>query len=222
MSAQEDKHEASELPLEERIDYLMVVAAMMAADGDADTNEVQKLRELCEALKLAPADTVSVIAQANEPDITRVQRALTRLKTSALKFTLMTDCLFMAFADGKIVPEEEAEISAIADALGITQKQVIALRKYVEAVLNIAKGEVPKEAAKRVLGEALAGAASVGAPIGAIALSGSVYGLSAAGITSGLAALGMGAGMLTGLGAAIGLGVGTYVGVKWLYGKVTT
>lgn len=66
-------------------------------------------------------------------------------------------------------------------------------------------------------------AAAVGTPIAAIYLSGSVVGLSAAGLTSGLATLGMGgflglSSMTTGIGVAVLLGVGVYAGVRKLTG----
>ena len=62
-------------------------------------------------------------------------------------------------------------------------------------------------------------AAVVGVPLAAIYLSGSVIGISAAGLTSGLAALGMGgllgfSSMFTGVGIAVLLGVGTYKGIR--------
>jgi len=66
-------------------------------------------------------------------------------------------------------------------------------------------------------------AAAVGTPLAAVYLSGSVIGLSAAGMTSGLATLGMGgmlglSSMATGIGVAVLIGVGTYAGVRKLTG----
>ncbi|MBF1279559.1 MAG: hypothetical protein HXM78_03720 [Neisseria lactamica] len=66
-------------------------------------------------------------------------------------------------------------------------------------------------------------AAAVGVPIAAIYLSGSVMGLSAAGITSGLSALGLGgvfglSGMVTGIGVAVLIGVAAHVGIRKLTG----
>lgn len=66
-------------------------------------------------------------------------------------------------------------------------------------------------------------AGAVGVPLAAIYLSGSVMGISAAGLTSGLATLGMGgllgfSSMFTGIGVAVLLGVGTYKGVKKVTG----
>lgn len=64
---------------------------------------------------------------------------------------------------------------------------------------------------------------AVGTPLAAVYLSGSVVGMSAAGMTSGLAALGMGgvlglSSMATGIGVAVLLGVGAYSGVRKLTG----
>lgn len=66
-------------------------------------------------------------------------------------------------------------------------------------------------------------AAAVGVPLAAIYLSGSVIGVSAAGITSGLATLGLGgmlgfSSMFTGIGVAVLIGIGTYKGLKKITG----
>jgi len=75
-------------------------------------------------------------------------------------------------------------------------------------------------ALKQVIKDGAANLAGVGVPIVAIAASGSVFGLGAAGITSGLAALGalVGGGML--LGAVIvvpAIALGAAYGVKKLF-----
>lgn len=72
--------------------------------------------------------------------------------------------------------------------------------------------------------ELSAKAAAVGTPLAAVYLSGSVIGMSAAGMTSGLAMLGMGgilglSSMATGIGVAILIGVGTYASVKKITGS---
>ena len=66
-------------------------------------------------------------------------------------------------------------------------------------------------------------ASAVGVPVAAVYLSGSVTGLSAAGVTSGLAALGLGgvlglSAMVSGIGVAIIGGVGAYKAVQWVMG----
>ena len=71
--------------------------------------------------------------------------------------------------------------------------------------------------------EIAAKAGAVGVPLAAIYFSGSVVGMSAAGITSGLATLGMGgllglSGMVTGIGVVVIVGVGAYKGIKTITG----
>lgn len=68
------------------------------------------------------------------------------------------------------------------------------------------------------LKELAAKAAAAGTPLAAIYISGSVIGMSAAGITSGLAALGMGMGMTGGLAVVAIIGVLSYKGVQHLTG----
>jgi hypothetical protein len=71
--------------------------------------------------------------------------------------------------------------------------------------------------------EIAAKAGAVGVPLAAIYYSGSVVGMSAAGITSGLATLGMGgilglSGMVTGIGVVVIVGIGAYKGIKKVTG----
>jgi uncharacterized tellurite resistance protein B-like protein len=215
------KHPATELPLSERVDYLVVVASMAAADGEIAAAEYEKLREFCKALELGAAEIGQVMAAVEEPDTVRIREVTGRLRSSQLRFTLMTDLIFMALADEKFVEAERREIRALADALNLTEPQLAALEKYVQAVLKAGKAEgVGAEDFKKLGGDVAASLAATGIPIAAVAVSGTVFGLSAAGITSGLAALGLGLGMTSGLGVAVAIGVGSFFSVRWLYRRV--
>ncbi|MDK2937387.1 MAG: hypothetical protein PWP62_2395 [Eubacteriaceae bacterium] len=75
----------------------------------------------------------------------------------------------------------------------------------------------------KAMKEMAAKAGAVGVPLAAIYFSGSVVGVSAAGISSGLATLGMGgllgfSAMFTGIGVAVLVGVGAYKGIKKVTG----
>jgi hypothetical protein len=105
--------------------------------------------------------------------------------------------------------------------LNINGEQLAALQKYVEAVIKAQNSGSGKQDLKDLGAEVAAGLASAGVPIAAVAMSGSVFGLSAAGITSGLAALGLGLGMTTGIGVVAALGIGSYFGVRYLYKKLS-
>ena len=212
------KHPALELHVDERIDYLVVVASMAAADHELHENELAQLSEACDAFDLGAAGTGEVFAMARQPDRTRIKAAVARLKDGDLRFTLMTDLIFMAYADDKVVSEERQELADLADTLCITGEQLNSLEQYVLAVRKVDSTDgVSTADLKKLGGDVAATLVATGVPIGAVAVSGSVFGLSAAGITSGLAALGLGLGMVPGIGAAVGIGIGTYLGVRWVY-----
>jgi hypothetical protein len=99
----------------------------------------------------------------------------------------------------------------------VTNEQLAAIEEFVKATHDALTGKEGDHHKKgRAIAEKLAG---VGIPIGAVAAV-SAVGLEMAGVSTGLAALGMGLGVATGFGAVLGIGVGSYMGVKWLRGKL--
>lgn len=95
-------------------------------------------------------------------------------------------------------------------------KVIIEALKNDEDILKQRKNDSEIEKAYK---EIAAKAAAVGVPLAGIYFSGSVIGMSAAGITSGLAALGMGgllgfSSMVTGIGVVVLIGVGAYKIIK--------
>lgn len=96
----------------------------------------------------------------------------------------------------------------------------------VEAIIHdedILKNRKTDSEIKKSMKEIVTKAGAVGVPVAALYFSGSVIGLGATGITSGLATLGLGgilglSGMATGIGAIVLLGIGTYQGLKKVTG----
>jgi len=207
-------HDAHDIPLAERVDYLTIIASMAAADVSLAPEELAKLRELCKALDLPERETQQIIDTAHRPTAT-VERHLDALKSSPLRFTLVSDCLSLAFADGEYANSERREIVALSKALGVADDQLAALEECARAVAearNMHDGADWKKKSEK-LAQKLAG---VGVPIATVGAL-SAVGLSTAGISSGMAALVMGLGVASGLGAVLGLTVGTVMGIRWLY-----
>lgn len=98
---------------------------------------------------------------------------------------------------------------------------------FIESVIindeKLIDGQISEKEFEKNIKNFTASSVAVGVPIAAIYISGSVVGLSAAGITSGLAAFGFGgllgfSSMVTGIGVLIVGGVAVYTGVKYLTG----
>ena len=131
-------------------------------------------------------------------------------------------CLF-SLVDSKFTVEEYQYILGIGEVLGITREQVDAIKSLQENLDKIKDIPSNSERFKQVVNDSAAKLAGVGVPIGAIAASGSVFGLSAAGMASGLAALGalVGGGMLAGAVIVVpAIALGTAYGVKKLFDVV--
>jgi uncharacterized tellurite resistance protein B-like protein len=213
----EKAHEALALPLSERVHYLMIVASMAGADVVLETAETARLESLCKELGLPEQETRDIIATAHRPTA-MIERHLEELGTSALRFALLSDCISLAFADDDYGKDEQREVHALAKSLGVSDEQLSALEEYVRSARAAASGTDGDH--HRKAGVAIAEKlAAVGVPVGVVAAV-SALGLEMAGVSTGLAAFGMGLGVATGFGAAIGLGVGTYMGVRWLKGKL--
>lgn len=213
------EHEARSIPLAERVAYATVVGSMAAADDVVAPAELSKLKSLCKELGLPEGETQKVVVTAESRNGVAAERAMTSLASSDLRFTLYTDCLMLAYADDKVVEQEREMLRAIAKALDIDDEKAKLLEEYVTVARDAARPGADQKAAK-ARAEALAGQlATLGIPVGAVALTSAAW-LSAAGITTGLAAVGAGLGIATGFGAVVGLGVGTLYGVRWLHHKL--
>jgi uncharacterized tellurite resistance protein B-like protein len=214
-------HPLTAFPESERVDYLFVVASLARADGVVTDSEILHLTQFCRVVGISGANMGRVIGATEDADAQQIRATISRLRESPLRFHLLSDLFYLAFADGVFSPSEQSEISAIADALGVTPVQLAAIRNTFEAArkANESRG-VSSTDWKALGGEVAAALASAGVPVAAVAASGTVVGLSGAGITSGLAALGMGFGMATGVGTAAAIGVGSYFAVRWLYRRV--
>lgn len=211
------KHPLANYPEDERVDYLCLVASIASADGEVTDDEITQLHEFCTGIEIGEFGIGMIINAVEDPSVVDIQAIITRLSQTDLKFTLLTDMFFMAYADGIVSPGEEGEICKIAAKLQITRNQIAAIDRYVNAVISAQRpGDSQKD--WKDLGSEIAGAlASAGVPLGAVAIAGTIFG---DGITSALSALGLGLGTTTGIGVVVSIGVSSYFGVRWLFKKL--
>ncbi len=141
----------------------------------------------------------------------------------ALKCALMKDAIRVRRATSGGSVRDEAGIRRLAQVLELDDARVEFLEEACEQDEKILAGDLSDRQVLAVAKEMAAKAASVGAPVTAIYVAGSVGGLGAAGITSGLAALGLGgvlglSAMVSGIGVAVIIGGVVYKGVRWMLG----
>ena len=190
---------------------------------DKEKHQLDVLLEQLKISDVGKAKIYSSIFNLQHEDKLANLEAIQNLGNTELKYTLISDLCLFALVDSKFTDEENQYILGIGEILGITQEQVDAIKSIQENLGKIKDIPSNSEKFKRLIKDSAAKLAGVGVPVGAIAASGSVFGLSAAGMTSGLAALGalVGGGMLAGAVIVIpAIAVGSAYGVKKLFDVV--
>ncbi|ELP6757359.1 TPA: hypothetical protein RQK09_001870 [Vibrio vulnificus] len=222
----------SEMSEDLKVAYLKVIVNMAYSDdGEVDKNEFAQILLLMTRLELCPESRFALreyITRTGELEsleslMHTIDEACIPSHNKSVKISLVKDLfsVYMSVNDGQYdnftffkennhlfnVSEEEVEL--IIDALKLDFKML--------------SDDFSDDALARGMKELGAKAGAVGVPLAAVYLSGSVVGMSAAGLTSGLATLGLGgvlgfSSMATGIGVAVLLGVGAYKGIKHLTG----
>lgn len=163
-------------------------------------------------------------ASSNDELLSRISDNLKLEDNEMIKKSLVKDILYINMkSNKKEMWQENKFMLEFFKTIGIEKDQIELINSAIisdEEILNQRKND--SEIIKSMK-ELTSKAAAVGVPLAAIYLSGSVVGVSAAGITSGLATLGFGgilgfSGMVTGIGVAVLVGVGTYKGLKKITG----
>lgn len=112
--------------------YLGAIASIATADRQATTEEVEYLSALADSAGLSTEQKKAVIKAANEISDDDVIRCLDVLKTSDLRFSLVTDVIAFAKSDNNYTEEEQRSIKKMADYLGVNQQQFSLLDHFTE------------------------------------------------------------------------------------------
>ncbi|AMR67332.1 hypothetical protein A0T30_13525 [Aquipseudomonas alcaligenes] len=141
----------------------------------------------------------------------------------SLHISLTKDLINLYFSTGGSSLSEFGFLQKNRALLQVTEGEVDLAVAAIRNDHSMLKEDVTDDQIVSALKLLSAKAAAIGTPLAAVYLSGSVIGMSAAGLTSGLATLGMGgllglSGMTTGIGVAVLIGVGAYAGVRKLTG----
>jgi uncharacterized tellurite resistance protein B-like protein len=129
-------HLARDVDEVDRVDYLHVVASLVAADRIVDDAELAPLEELCRVFAMSDDRRDAVLEAARHPDAAAVEASLARLKDKiALRVDLITDAIVIVLADGKVAAAESQELARLGRALEIAPAQIGLIARYVESVV---------------------------------------------------------------------------------------
>lgn len=151
----------------EKTAYLSAIAALATADRQASAPEAEFLQHLGQQAGLPDEAIRQVLVAADDASNQRVQQNLDMLKGSDLRFSLITDLISFARADGAYSNDEEAMIAKMAQYLGVNPEQKQTLESVVDQAAQVQHS--PQDPAKQgfldKIGDKLG---SVGIPKGAL------------------------------------------------------
>lgn len=206
----------SKIPDEQRLAFYGALFAIASADGHFDKDEMDLI---CGVMDLdGMSDHAKEQVQEyfiDPPSLFLCLRTLS-VADDTLRYGVMMNMIDTAWADNDLDSDEIQALKFAQTELNISNEQRQAIDNFIQKVREVRARGLDDNQAADAIKTATAGLSAVGVPIAAVYLSGSVIGLSAAGITSGLAALGLGFGMVPGIGIAVLLGTAIFMGVSQL------
>lgn len=222
----------SSLSEELKVAYLKVMVNMtLADDGIVDEEELAEILQLMTRLDLTiesryqvreyVTNAVEGITLSELMTIINSECPKSQLKATHISLVKDLISIYKSVKDGPL-----SDFSFFHDnrlAFDISDEEVELAEMAIDNDRKLLNKEYNDGDIEKSIKELSSKAAAVGVPLGAVYLSGSVIGMSAAGMTSGLATLGFGgalglSSMATGIGVAVLLGVGAYKGMKHFTG----
>ncbi len=117
---------------EEKGAYLSAIASIATADSQVSQVEIDHLTHLCEAADLSATQQQLVLKSAKEPSGESLKDTLDIIKGSDLKYSLITDLIAFAKADGNFSENEEDSVQKISGYLGVDDTQYGLLSQLAE------------------------------------------------------------------------------------------
>lgn len=207
----------------EKTAYLSVIASLATADRQASQQEGEFLSQMAQVMGLSPQATQQVAQAAQDSTNESIKANLDQLRGSNLRYSLVTDLVGFARADGSYANDEEAMVNKISSYLGVNQQQVQTIENVVHQTQQ-AQAQQPDEAPQGLmdsLGDklrsvgippqaALGGLIAIAAPM---VLSRVMGNRGASGYGGGMGGMGGGLGsVLGGGGSPMGGGLGGLLG----------
>lgn len=215
-----------------KVAYVKIIVNMAFFDDDlVDKKEFAEILSLMTRLELTTESRFTLRSYIGaesslipvEELIASIDRECIPSHNKSIKISLVKDLIsiYMSVNDGEY--KKFPFLQQVQSLLDVTDEEIELAVMAIQQDFKLLREDFSDDALKRSMKELTAKAGAVGVPLAAVYLSGSVIGMSAAGITSGLATLGLGgvlgfSSMATGIGVAVLIGVGAYKGIRHLTG----
>lgn len=221
-----------ELPEPLKIAYLKIVVNMaFDNEGQVDDKEFAEILQLMTRLHLKPESRNEIRIYIGAIDNIESVQSLVKVidlhapdgMEKSLHISLIKDLISINTSLNNSVSSDFGFLRKHRDVFDVSDDEISLAKDAISNDRKLLDRAYTDNAVAKSVKELSAKAGAVGVPLGAVYLSGSVVGLSAAGMSSGLASMGMGgilgfSSMATGIGTVVILGVVAYKSIKHLTG----
>ncbi len=219
----------SEMSEEFKKAYLKIIINMtFLNDGEIDEKELAEILLLMTRLELSKETRFELrtyITDISYENLVVLEKLIEIIKRNSesshfqsLMISLAKDMINVHFSTSSSINRDFKFLIENQSLFNLSDEEIDLAFSAVENDYKMLKENLDNNAIKKNAEDLATKAAAAGVPLAAVYISGSVVGMSAAGITSGLATLGMGMGMTGGLVVVGLIGIMTYKGLKHLTG----
>ena len=117
--------------------YLGAIASIATADRAASEEELDYIMDLADSADISDDQKQAVIRAATEISGEELTRCLDILKTSDLRFSLITDLMNFGKSDAEYSEEEQKNVEKIASYLNINREQFSLLDQFVDKTAEV-------------------------------------------------------------------------------------
>ncbi len=117
--------------------YLGAIASIATADRAASEEELDYIMQLADSADISDDQKQAVIRAATEISGEELTRCLDILKTSDLRFSLITDLMNFGKSDAEYSEEEQKNVEKIASYLNINREQFSLLDQFVDKTAEV-------------------------------------------------------------------------------------
>lgn len=215
-----------------KVAYIKIIINMaLSNDGEVDEKEFAEILLLITRLSITSESRFLLRSYINVNDqhesveslLSVIDSECVESHKKSIRISLVKDLLSVYMSVNNGIYSDFEFLNKYKEILNVSDEEISFAVMAIKNDHNMLRDDFSDDALTKSMKELAAKASAVGVPLAAVYLSGSVVGMSAAGLTSGLASLGLGgmlgfSSMATGIGVAVILGVATYKGVRHLTG----
>lgn len=223
----EKVRDLEEMPSQIKKDYCKILSLMITTEEEIDQFKMAEFYRLMAKMKVNHETRIEILNFIKDDEtieniLQRLYSELNGEEKNIVRFSLMKDLITLSKASCLESSEKQTFLNNAQKLLDISETQMKFFEEEYKRDKLYFKKDIENNIVEKVIVETIAHATALGIPLTAVFLSGTIKGLGALGLISGLRALGGKKvtgkySVLVGVGTAVFIGIAAYKVAKKLF-----